>query len=801
MSQFQQQPLNLSSHKRALLKKLQQQQGITGVSAQQIPQKKTEGELPLSYSQQWMWLLEQLTPSVYNNSLTLKLTGQLNYKSLERALNEIVFRHEALRTKSYLSAGTTKQFIAPPSNYILSIVDVSSASEAREQVIAETKRPFQLEKDLPWRAVLFRFSEIEHWLHLTLHHIVDDDQSHLLWVKELTVLYEAFAENLPSPLSELPIQYADFALWQREQLQGENYQKLLNYWQKQLEDLPPALNLPFKQQLDLKTLAGDQEPIRLSQELTSALKSLSQQAQVTLFTLLLTALKILLYRYTGQTDVIVGTPTSWRQQPETQGLIGVFTNNLVLRTKLSGDISFRTLLRQVQDTALQAQEHSNFPYLELATQLQNSRTDKGNSLFQVMLDLQGQSLPVREVVGLTWELLEINPKTAKVALALHLEEDRGELKGFFGYSTGLFDRDTIIRAVGHLETLLKGIIANPDQVISKLPLLTTSEQQQILFEWNQTKREYPQDKCIHQLFEEQVEKTPNAVAVVFEDQQLTYQQLNEQANQLAHYLQEIGVKPEVLVGICIERSLEMIVGILGILKAGGAYVPLDPHSPLERMEYIFSDAQFHILITRKRSLFNFPQSYPLIIDLDEYSEVLQHQSKSNCQSGVTAKNLGYVIYTSGSTGQPKGVLVEHRSVVNFLHFRNNKIFKPDDLKAGTVTASIYFDASVPQIFSPLIIGGKIVIIPEISQLFRWIEQENITCLTIVPSLLEELLKHSPLPNSIQVIGLGGEAATESLLYKLVQYPNVKKIINLYGPTEATIGSCSSIIYDQLNHSG
>ncbi len=439
MSQFEQQPLNLSSHKRALLKKLQQQQGIKGVSTQKIPQRTTEGELPLSYSQEWMWLLEQLTPTVYNNPLTLKLTGQLNYKSLERALNEIVVRHEALRTKSYLSAGITKQFIAPPSDYILSIVDVSSASEAREQLIAETKRPFQLEKDLPWRAVLFRISEIEHWFHLTLHHIVDDDQSDVLWVKELTVLYEAFSENRPSPLSELPIQYADFALWQREQLQGENYQKLLNYWQNQLGDLPPALNLPFKQQPDLKTLAGDQEQIRLSPELTSSLKYLSQQAQVTFFTLLLTTLKILLYRYTGQSDLIVGTPTSWRQKPETQSLIGVFMNNLVLRSKLSGDISFLTFLRQVQDTVLEAQEHSNFPYLELVTQLENGGVDKGNSLFEVMLDFQGQSLPVREVSGLTWESLEINPKTAKVPLALHLEEDNGELKGFFGYSTGLFD--------------------------------------------------------------------------------------------------------------------------------------------------------------------------------------------------------------------------------------------------------------------------------------------------------------------------------------------------------------------------
>ncbi len=331
-------------------------------------------------------------------------------------------------------------------------------------------------------------------------------------------------------------------------------------------------------------------------------------------------------------------------------------------------------------------------------------------------------------------------------------------------------------------------------------MLTTSEQQQILVEWNQTETEYPQDKCIHQLFEEQVEKMPDAIAVVFEDQQLTYQQLNEKANQLAHYLQEIGVKPEVLVGICIERSLEMIVGLLGILKAGGAYVPLDPNSPHERMEYLFADAQFSLLITKKRASLNFPKSYPLIIDIDECSDVLQHQSKSNCQSGVTARNLGYVIYTSGSTGQPKGVLVEHRSVANFLYFRNNEIFKPDELKAGTVTASIYFDASVAQIFSPLIIGGKIVIIPEIGQLFKWIEQERITCLTIVPSLLEQLLQSSSLPDSIQVIGLGGEAVTETLLKELVQHPNVKKIINLYGPTEATIGSCSSIIYEQINHS-
>ncbi|MEA5577739.1 amino acid adenylation domain-containing protein [Anabaena sp. UHCC 0451] len=790
MSQSQKKQFNLLIQKRALLKKLQQQQGITGVSAQQIPRRKTEGEIPLSYSQEWMWLLEQLTPSVYNNSLTLKLTGQLNYKSLEKALNEIVVRHEALRTKSYLSAGTTKQFIAPPANYILSIVDVSSESEARKQVIAETKRPFQLEKDLPWRAVLFRISEIEHWFHLTLHHIVDDDQSDVLWVKELTVLYEAFSENRPSPLSELPIQYADFALWQREQLQGENYQKLLNYWQKQLGDLPPALNLPFKQQPDLKTLAGDQESIILSQELTSALKSLSQQAQVTLFTLLLTALKILLYRYTGQSDLIVGTPTSWRQQAETQSLIGVFMNNLVLRSKLSGDISFLTLLRQVQDTVLEAQEHSNLPYLELATQLQNSRVDKGNSLFQVMLDFQGQSLPVREVSGLTWESLEINPQTAKVPLALHLEEDRGELRGFFGYNTGLFDRDTIIRAVGHFGRLLEGIVANPDQVISKLPLLTASEQQQILVEWNQTKTEYPQDKCIHQLFEEQVQKTPEAVAVVFENQQLTYRELNTRANQLAHYLQKLGVEKEVLVGICVERSLEMVIGLLSILKAGGAYVPLDPAYPKERLAFMVEDSEISVLLTQENLLKALPPKSAQVICLDsDWKNIATHQQNS-VNNNIYPNNLSYIIYTSGSTGKPKGVQIAHRNVINFFTAMQEKLQLTNIDNLLSVT-TLSFDIAVLEIFLPLTTGAKLILVSretatDGTQLLQKLNNSAVTLMQATPATWRMLLDAGWEGNSQLKILCGGEALSQNLASQLCQ--KAASVWNLYGPTETTIWS-------------
>jgi non-ribosomal peptide synthetase component F/acyl carrier protein len=568
------------------------------------------GNLPLSFGQSRLWFLNQLEgkSATYNTGAFLRLTGLLQVKALEQALTEIVQRHEVLRTTFSVVDGQPVQVITPTLTIKLPVVDLRSSSEPEREaevlrlVGEQAKRPFDLAKSPLLRTQLLRLRDTEYVLVLTIHHIVSDAWSIGVLIRELAVLYEAFRAGKPSPLPELSIQYADFAYWERQWLQGEVLDANRRYWKQQLAGAPPVLELPTdRPRPAVQTFRGSTQFFELSPNLAEKLKRLSQQQGVTLFMTLLAAFQTLLYRYTNQEDICIGSPIANRNRREIEPLIGFFVNTLVLRTDLSSNPSFQELLGRVRQVALDAYAHQELPFEMLVEQLQPERSLSYTPLFQVMFSLENAPMEPLALSSLTLDPWEIDAGIAKFDLSVSIEETERGLKGSLEYSTDLFDAATIARTIEHFQTLLEGIVAAPERRISELPLLSEAERHQLLVEWNDTWAEYPLKQCIHQLFEAQVERTPDAVAVVYKDEQLTYRELNSRANQLARYLQKLGVGPEVLVGICVERSLEMVVGLLGILKAGGAYVPLDPAYPQERVAFMLKNAQVSILLTQQES--------------------------------------------------------------------------------------------------------------------------------------------------------------------------------------------------------
>ena len=765
-------------------------------------------ELPLSYAQQRLWFLDQLQPNsaLYNIAITLRLEGTLNVAALEQSLQEIIGRHEALRTNFIVIDGQATQIIHEEASWTISVADLTHLSNHEQEIAAKqltqqkALQPFDLANESLIRATLIVLSETEHILCVCMHHIVSDGWSTGVFVQELTALYNAYIQGQPSPLTPLPIQYADFAIWQREWLQGEVRQQQLNYWQNQLADAPALLESPTdRPRPAVQTFRGAHQRFALSAELTSQLRQLSQEQGVTLFMTLLTAFNTLLYRYTGQEDILVGSPIANRNQSELEGLIGFFVNTLVLRTHLDGDPTFSELLSQVQKMATEAYTHQDLPFEMLVEALKPERDLSYTPLCQVMFGIEDNPLSSIELTGLTVKPLRIEWESAKFDLTLSMENTASGMVAVWEYNTDLFDSSTIERMANHWVILLEGIVANPQARISQLPLLSEVEQQKLLIDWNNTKVDYPQEKCIHQLFEQQVEQTPNAIAVVFENQQLTYRELNGRANQLAHHLRSLGVAPETLVGLCVERSLEMIVGILGILKAGGAYVPLDPKYPKERFTYIFEDTQLRILLTQERLLIQLPDLVGQVICLDKDWSVISEQITTNPVTAVQPNNLSYIIYTSGSTGQPKGVMIEHRSVVNFTLAAvkeygctsNDKI-----LQFG----SISFDVSVEEIFTCLLVGATLVLRTEemllsSEEFWQRCQEWQLTILSLTTAywhqLVSELSPQDPrIPLSLRKMIIGGEAAQLEKVKlwqnSVAHFPNPPQLYNGYGPTEGTV---------------
>ncbi|MBD1900681.1 amino acid adenylation domain-containing protein [Trichocoleus sp. DQ-A3] len=762
---------------------------------------------PASFAQQRLWFLDQLFPgnTFYNVATALRLKGSLNAWALEETFNEIVRRHEALRTTFRMLDGQPVQVIAPSLTIPLPLIDLRHLSatereaETRRLATEERSRPFDLSQDSLLRVMLLQLDSSEHVLLLNLHHIISDGWSIGVLIRELGTLYTAFGNNERSPLPELPIQYADFADWQREWLQGEVLETQLAYWKQQLNNLP-SLNLPTdKPRPAAPTYQGATQFLELPKSLSEELEALSQRQGVTLFMTLLAAFQTLLYRYTQQEDIVVGSPIANRNRREIEGLIGFFVNSLVLRTNLSGNPTFLELLSRVREVALGAYAHQDLPFEKLVEELHPERNLSQHPLFQVAFSLQNTPIEALELPGLTLSHLDFDNPSAKFDLEFHLWESPEAIKGQVIYSTDLFDDATITRMLGHFQTLLEGIVANPEQSLCELPLLTAAERQQLLIDWNNTRRDYPQNQCFHQLFEAKVEQTPDAIALIFENQQLTYRELNIRANQLAHHLQHLGVVPDVLVGICIERSLEMIVGLLGILKARGAYLPLDPTYPQERLSFMLEDAQISILLTQSKlasllkTCWGDRQDGLSIVCLDTDWDAIAHYPQHNPSSNVTSENLAYVIYTSGSTGKPKGVLVQHRGLSNLAEAQL-EVFKVQPSDRILQFASLSFDASIFEIVMALRSGATLYLAKKESllpgqPLIKLLRENAITHATLPPTVLALLPEKLP---ALQTIICAGESCSKDIVNKLA---SDRRFFNAYGPTESTVWATISEIND------
>ena len=785
--------------------------GATAVSAprQELrPIRRVEWDrehgLPLSFAQQRLWVIDQLEPgsSAYTIPVAEQISGPLNISALEQSFNELVRRHEALRTTFTIVAGQPVQIVNAPEPLRLNVLDLSHLpaaereSEAERLTHEEARQSFDLEHGPLLRVRLLRLEETEHILLLTMHHIISDGWSMEIIMRELTELYEAFTEGLPSPLPELPLQYVDFALWQRQWLQGEVLEQQLAYWKQQLSGTPPVLSLPLdRPRPPMRTQRSADEAIFISDEVTAALEQLNQQERATMFMTLLAAFKVLLARLTGQSDIVVGTPIAGRSRTEFENLIGFFINTLVLRTNLSGDPTFRELIQRVRAVSLGAYKHQEFPFDKLVDELKVARDASLTPLFQVLFLYESIAEGELQLTGLQFtKARATNEDSGKFDLSLAMAKRNDGLVAVLKYNPDLFDRSTMKRFANCFENLLESIAAKPDNRISQFALLDPAERSQVLDEFNQTAVTFPA-RCMHHLIEEQVEQRPEAIAVVFEDQCLSYRELNAKANQLAHFLRARGVGPEVLVGICVERSIEMVIGTLGVVKAGGAFVPIDSHYPQERIAYVLRDAGISVLLTQERLRDRIPASEDLTtvcLDSDWPSiETLPHE---NPQTKVALDNLAYVIYTSGSTGRPKGVLLPHGALTNFSS-ANPELFDVREDSRVLQFASFSFDVYVAEIFKTFLNGGTLVMasaesLLPVTPLASVLRDQRITNVWLPPSVLA-VLPSNDLPD-LRTVGTAGEACPVELV---PIWSNGRRFLNVYGPTETTISSTSCQLFE------
>jgi amino acid adenylation domain-containing protein len=764
-----------------------------------IPRPTNTQNIPLSFAQERLWFVNQLEGNLatYNMPAALRLHGGLNLAAFEQALKTIVHRHEALRTSFIEIAGTVQQLIHPQVSFQPLLVDLRQLPEnEREQALSEQlaraeAHPFDLKQAPLLRVCIWQLSEQEYICLLNMHHIISDGWSIGVIVQELASLYSAYCEGSSSPLPELAIQYADFAIWQKQWLQGGVLEQQIAYWKSNLEEAPTLLQLPTdRPRPSTQTYRGATYSCRLSPQLTEQAQSLSMRTGSTLFMTLLAGFSVLMYRYSGQSDIIIGSPIANRNRQEIESLIGFFVNTLVLRTKLEEHIGFEQVLAQVKSNTLRAYEYQDTPFERIVEALQPERSLSHSPLFQVMFVLQNTPMSELQLPGLTLSEVNQNSTVSKFDLTLSLSESSSGMSCYWEYNTDLFDDQTIERMATHFEILLLGLFESPNQPVNEISLLTDSERQQLLYEWNDTKIDYPKDKCIHQLFEEQVDKTPEAIAIVFEEQSLTYRELNERANQLARHLHTLGIKPEVLVGICVERSLEMVVGLLGILKAGGAYVPIDPEYPQERLTLVLLNSGISLILTQEDLLKKISGYHGQVVCLDRCQEIITALDGQKLELNISSENLAYTIYTSGSTGKPKGVQIKHNSVVNFLRFMSQKLkISKQDIFLSVTTLS--FDIAVLEIFLPIMVGAKVELVSrEVSidgrALAAKLSHSKATMMQATPATWQLLLAANWQGSKHLKILCGGEALPKNLVSQLKSRCAV--LWNLYGPTETTIWS-------------
>ncbi len=761
---------------------------------------------PASFGQQRLWFLDRLFPnsSCYNVVNVLRLTGLLNVTVLESSFNEIIRRHEVLRTNFDTVDGKPVQLILPELKISIPLIDLQPLpikereTAAQQEIALFGQQPFNLEYGALLRVRLWQQSATEYILAFALHHIIFDEWSSALLIRELGLIYTAFCAGKPSPLEEVTIQYADFAYWQREYLQGDVLEKQLTYWKSQLKNLPLLEIAPHRPLQN--SYKGATELLELPQDLVQKIALLSQQEGVTLYMTLLAAFQALLCRYTGQTDIAVGSPIANRNRRELEDAIGFFANSLVIRTDLSNNPSFKELLSRVKQVAVDAYAHQDLPFEKLVEQLHPERSLNQNPLFQVVFALQNAPIEQLELPGLTLSpFKEIETTTARFDLEFYLWECGEDFRSLWGgkwqqsaglrgvvvYNTALFAKDAIALLLQHFQTLLTGAVESIDTKLADLPLLSVAEKERILYQWNQTQHDYQKHLSIQQLFENQVNSNPNAIALNYKNHQVTYQQLNNGSNQLARYLQKLGVSKDSLVGICMEQTPIAIAVLLGILKAGAAYVPLDPTYPQERLRFMVEDTKVAVIVTQQSFVPLFFSAEILCLERDW--QKVASQSNENFPNQSTAETLAYIVYTSGSTGIPKGVAVTHQAVNRLIN--SNYITWKRSYKVAQC-ANISFDAATFEIWGALLNGAQLVGIDRETLLSpqdfaQTLQQQEIDILFLTTALFNQIAREIPSAfHCLKYLLFGGEMVDVKSVQAVVE-SKPQHLLHVYGPTENT----------------
>ncbi|MCC6499597.1 MAG: amino acid adenylation domain-containing protein [Anaerolineales bacterium] len=756
-----------------------------------------DGYPRLSFSQERMWFVQQLVPetTAYNITGNVSIKGRLNPQALEQAFNMVIDRHEILRTIFDIVDDEPVQVIKTSSHLSMPVINLEAVSDLErtarldELLTSAAKEPFNLVHGPLIRAFIVRLSDDEHILSIAMHHIISDQWSMGVFSREVASIYNSLTNRLPLDLPDLPLQYADYSLWQRSWLQGEQLNARLAYWRKQLDGIT-ALDLPTDHPRPaMQSFNGAMERIDLPESLIESVNNLCRQERITPFMFFLAIFKILLIRYSGQKDVAVGTPIANRNWLETENLMGTFVNTVVLRTQLVDNPMFKEFLRSIRELSLDAFGQQDFPFEKLVQELQSERDMSRSPLIQVMFNmLNAPTVTQQPFNDLSMSPIWVDRRTAQFDLTFSVSVDVFPHMLLF-YNTDLFEQGTAQRMLGHLKTLMEHALEDPDRRILDLPMLTSAEQEKQLRSWNDTCLEYSRVTCVHELIEAQVERTPEAVAIVFNSQQMTYRELNERANQLARHLRSLGVSSETPVGISAERSAEMIVGLLAILKAGGAYIPLDPHFPQERIEYMLGASETHILLAQK-GVYTAKDDTQRVIYLDGDWDAISRNSSDNLSVKTQPENLAYILFTSGSTGKPKGVQIPHRAVANFLaSMRQIPGMKDSDRLLAVTTLS--FDISVLEVFLPLTTGACVVVAPgeEIydgAALIRRLSTGGITVMQATPATWQMLIEAGWQGDKNLKVLCGGEAMSKDLAAWLTSHAG--SVWNMYGPTETTVWS-------------
>ncbi|HEX2187560.1 MAG TPA: amino acid adenylation domain-containing protein [Longimicrobiaceae bacterium] len=800
----------LSAEELELLALLLDEAGIEATETERIPPRAPGQRVPLTFAQRRLWFLDQLEPGnrIYNEVLSLRLSGPLDVAALEGAINAIVARHEALRTRFVEVDGAPVQVVEPEVRVAADLRDLSAMPEeermreVRRLADASAHEPFDLARGPLVRLMLLRLGPDDHALVMPTHHIVSDGWSQGVFFRELATLYEALAGGAAAPaalLPPLPIQYGDFAVWQEEQLGGGALERQVAYWKERLRGIPALLELPTDRPRPAEqTYRGAGYQFHLPQDLSAGLQALAQREGATLFMVLLAGLSALLARYTGEDDVVVGSPIANRTRPELEELIGLFANTLAIRVDASGDPTFRELLSRVRDSVFEDYAHQDLPFERLVEELRIERSLSYNPVYQVMLVLQNTPRSEKPLTGLAMRSLETTHDTSKLDLSAWMMEGPHGIFGVWEYSTELFERETIARLTGHFATLLRGVVDAPDRRLSALPLIAPEERTRVLYTWNESVEDVFAGIPVHEQFEARAEHDPDAVAVQHRGETLTYGELHRRSGHLASYLRARGAGPETRVGVCVERSPEMIVALLGVLRAGAAYVPLDPQYPRDRLAYLVEDSGISVLLTQERLFAALPGSAAAdVVFLDADWERIAAAPGTPPPSGVDPENLAYLIYTSGSTGKPKGVMVSHRSLAGYTGIACEAYgLGPDD--AVLQFASINFDASAEEIYPALASGARLVLRTEemldgAAAFLGACREWGVTVLDLPTAYWHELVAEAAgdggagLPEALRLVVIGGERALpERLRAWRDTFGGPVRLVNTYGPTEATI---------------